>query len=132
MREEYSAIEENSLGQLLEETRENNRMMARQLRLTRVLALLLAVAVVVLGVQAFFTTRAVNDILNGPELALLTEKVEQLDVKGLNQAVNSLAEQVDALDMDGINQALAEIGGAAKSIENAVNTLNRVTSIFSH
>ncbi len=120
----------SGMTQLLEETRTSNQLLSRQLRITQVLAGLLAAAVLVLGVQTFFTTRAVNQLLNGPELALLTEKVAQLDVEGLNQAVDSLAEQVEALDMDGINKALAEIGAAAKGIENAVGTLNRITGIF--
>ena len=84
--------ENEPLAQLLEETRQTNRLLCRQLTWSRILAVVLAIiaaAAVVLVVRL------------GGELSRLTEMLDQLNMDSLNSVLNQLSQQLTNLDMDG-------------------------------
>lgn len=116
-----------AVQQLLAETCQCNLLLRRQLRATRWLAGVLAALVLALGGCGLWAARAVNDTLGQMDFARLGAKIEQLDVEGLNRAVQSLEAQVKALDVQGINQALQEISGAAKGIEGTMQSFSQFT-----
>ena len=92
------------LAQLLEETRQTNRLLCRQLTWSRILAVVLAIiaaAAVVLAVRL------------GGELSRLTEMLNRLNMDSLNSVLNQLSQQLTNLDMDGLNQTAESLRQAA-------------------
>lgn len=102
------------LAQLLEETRQTNRLLRRQLTWSRILAVVLAIiaaATVVLTVRL------------GGELSRLTEMLDQLNMDSLNSVLNQLSQQLTNLDMDGLNQTAESLRQAADNLNQFSDTL---------
>ena len=92
------------LAQLLEETRQTNRLLCRQLTWSRILAVVLAVQL-------------------GGELSRLTEMLNQLNMDSLNSVLNQLSQQLTNLDMDGLNQTAESLRQAADNLNQFSDTL---------
>lgn len=102
------------LAQLLEETRQTNRLLYRQLTWSRILAVVLAIiaaAAVVLAVRL------------GGELSRLTEMLNRLNMDSLNSALSQLNQQLTNLDMDGLNQTAESLRQAADNLNQFSDTL---------
>lgn len=130
MMEEQMQIEQEQeqpsvLEELLEETRFSSDLLQRQLRITRILAVVLAVLALVLALAGGWMAFTVHDTIGQVDFEMLAAKVEQFDVNELNQAVGNLEKQLAALDVEGINKSLAQIGEAAESMEGAVDAFTR-------
>lgn len=126
-------MNEQVLSQLLEETRTGNRLLKKQLWITRITALALAVLVAVLGVLGMSALREVQSaerMIRDMDLERVADAFEELDVDGLNGAVNGLREQVEQLDTEELNRAMEALESAAGSINEAAERFNRMTSIF--
>lgn len=113
------------LEELLEETRFSSDLLQKQLRITRLLALVLAVLALVLALAGGWMAFTMHTSIGQVDFQMLAEKVERFDVEGLNQAVGNLEKQLAALDVDGVNKSLAQIGAAAESMEGAVDAFTR-------
>ena len=92
------------LAQLLEETRQTNRLLCRQLTWSRILAVVLAVRL-------------------GGELSRLTEMLNRLNMDSLNSVLNQLSQQLTNLDMDGLNQTAESLRQAADNLNQFSDTL---------
>lgn len=126
-------MNEQMLSQLLEETRVGNRLLKKQLWLTRIAALVLAALVAVLGMLGMTALREVQSaeqMIEEMNLERVADAFEQLDVDGLNRAITGLREQVAALDTDALNQTMEALEGAAGSINEAADRFNRMISFF--
>ena len=126
-------MNEQMLSQLLEETRAGNRLLKKQLWLTRAAALVLAALVLVLGLlgqTALREVRGAERMIEEMNLERVADAFEQLDVDGLNQAITGLRDQVAALDTDALNQTMLALEDAAGSINEAAERFNRMTSFF--
>lgn len=126
-------MNEQTLAQLLEETRAGNRLLKKQLWLTRAAALVLAALVLVLGMlgqTALREVRGAERMIEEMNLERVADAFEQLDVDGLNQAITGLREQVELLDTETLNQTMEALEGAAGSINEAAERFNRMTSFF--
>mgnify|MGYP002773455807 FL=1 len=102
------------LAQLLEETRQTNRLLRRQLTWSRMLAVglaVIAVAAVVLAVRL------------GGQLNRLTEILGQLNMDSLNSALSQLSQQLANLDMNGLNQTAESLRQAADNLNQFSDTL---------
>lgn len=102
------------LAQLLEETRQTNRLLCRQLTWSRILAVVLAIiaaAAIVLAVRL------------GGELSRLTEMLDRLNMDSLNSVLNQLSQQLTNLDMDGLNQTAESLRQAADNLNQFSDTL---------
>lgn len=122
--ETIEEAEQDPLLSLLEETRAGNEMMRRQLNALRWVAIVLAVLVLVLGACGIWIAVTLNNTIGQVDFAQLSAKLSELNIDSLNQAVQSLEAQIRILDVEAINEALAEIGGAAKGIEEAMASFN--------
>ena len=102
------------LAQLLEETRQTNRLLRRQLTWSRILAVVLSIiaaAAVVLAGRL------------GGELSRLTEMLNRLNMDSLNSVLNQLSQQLTNLDMDGLNQTAESLRQAADNLNQFSDTL---------
>lgn len=126
-------MNEKMLAELLEETRAGNRLLKKQLWLTRVAALVLAALVLVLGMlgqSALREVRGAERMIEEMNLERVADAFEQLDVDGLNQAIRGLQDQVAALDTEALNGTMKALEEAAGSINEAAEKFNRMTSFF--
>ena len=115
-------MNETLLQELLEETRQGNELLQKQLKNTRRLALVLAVLILLLAAAGLWVGYNLDRSLGQVDFEQLAAKVEEFDVQGLNRAVKSLDEQVAALDVPAINQSLAQIGQAAEGLEGSIES----------
>lgn len=126
-------MNEQALSQLLEETRAGNRLLKKQLRITRLTALALAALVLVLAVLANGAMREVQTLADRVEqidIERVADTVARLDVDSLNEAITRLKAQVEALDTEALNGAMQALDEAAGSIGAAADRFNRMTAIF--
>lgn len=125
---------------------ENNmeKLLEKQLKWQKITTILLIVLVVMLLGACFYIGQAVKEMTVAVEQAEVfleeaTEKLEALDVEGINQAFAEVDEFVNSMDgvvekandmVDTIDDVNAKLDAVAKQFEPIIETLNKFKNIF--
>lgn len=125
---------------------ENNmeKLLEKQLKWQKITTILLIVLVVMLLGACFYIGQAVKEMTVAVEQAEVfleeaTEKLEELDVDGINKAFAEVDEFVNSMDgvvekandmVDTIDDVNAKLDAVAKQFEPIIETLNKFKNIF--
>ena len=126
-------MNEQTLAQLLEETRTGNKLLKKQLLFTRIAALAVAVLAAVMALFAGSAMREVQEvtaIVKQLDLEKVVDTISGFDVDALNNTILELQKQVETLDINEMNQALEALESAAGSIDAIAERFNKLTGFF--
>lgn len=121
------------IQQLLQETRQSNRLLMRQLAAARLCAALLILLLVGAGLFAGAVTRrlkSAEQLVANSSLARMADAVAGLDTGALNQALGQLNGQLERLDVAALNDALANLNTAAQNISRTSEALQSLFPSF--
>lgn len=111
---------------------ENNveKLLEKQMKWQKITAILLALLIIVLVGAGIYLGKAVNEMTVAVEQAEVfleeaTEKLEALDVEGINQAFSEVDEFVNS--MDGIVEKADDM---VETIDGVTEKMNEVTEKF--
>lgn len=121
------------------------KLMEKQMKWQKITAILLAILVAALLFAGLYVGQAVNELTGALEQAQVflteaTEKLDTLDVEGINQTFSGIDEFVNLLDgivteaggmVDTMNDVTEKLDAASKAFDPIIESLNNLKSKLS-
>ena len=120
-------------------------LMEKQMKWQKITAILLAILVAALLFAGLYVGKAVNELTGALEQAQVflteaTEKLNTLDVEGINQTFSEIDEFVNSMDgivaeaggmVDTMNDVTEKLDAASKAFDPIIESLNNLKSKLS-
>ena len=121
------------------------KLMEKQMKWQKITAILLAILVAALLFAGLYVGQAVNELTGALEQAQVflteaTEKLDTLDVEGINETFSGIGEFVDSLDgivteaggmVDTMNDVTGKLDAASKAFDPIIESLNNLKNKLS-